>query len=35
MHRLVVFLILLFSSTVAFAESSSDIAYCSKSEECR
>ena len=35
MYRLLVFLILLFSSTLAFAESSGDIAYCSKSEECR
>ena len=35
MHRLVVFLILLFSSTVAFAESATDTPYCAKSEECR
>ncbi len=35
MYRLVIFLILLFSTTGAFAESSADTAYCSKSEECR
>ena len=35
MYRLVIFLILLFSTTGAFAESSTDTAYCSKSEECR
>ena len=35
MYRLLAFIILLFSSTLAFAESSADIAYCSKSEECR
>ena len=34
MYRILVFIILLFSSTVAFAESSADKAYCSKSEEC-
>ena len=33
MYRLVIFLILLFSTTGAFAESSADTAYCSKSEE--
>ena len=35
MHRLLIFIILLFSSTLAFAESSADTPYCSKSEECR